>query len=513
MEEYRQITLDEWTQWKEDIRRKLGETAGNFVHIGYRLKQIRDSGMYDGAADIFAFAEKEYGLGKSTVSRFIAINEKYSEGGNSMELKEEFRGFSSSKLSEMLTLPDSEVELITGKTTIREIRELKAFNSQIPEKTGTTAGEEGKSAAAAGGEGNVRTALEKCLVDFFKDKKDMLNGVMRHLEEELPAYKEAAELMAPSQTSHKKGVVFLFLYDWNTGVKYKLMTEPEPVSISWAELLNTVYGIFERCEKDDVWGDFYKEPEEQKEDVGEDAEKTILSESDQGIAPVATSQQNAGKEQDNEQNGEQEKQKKTVEKAEDQNGQEAAGVENEEGRENTAQGEACAGSEPAGEPATGPGPADEAHGTAGGAGKDSAGGGADGEGSTGVAPVQQPESEQLKGQMNIQDFPEYMPDTETDGQEKGTEAAGVEGEPEKSEKTRMEVKSAAAAGVEDSGGKITNSDGMRRHIENQKQIISDAISLMSTYCDKEIWDGLIEEANAVITRAESIKNMVEVWNG
>ncbi|MFH4294555.1 hypothetical protein WAJ58_25715, partial [Acinetobacter baumannii] len=74
-------------QWKEDIRRKLEETAGNFVYIGYRLKQIRDSGMYDGAADIFEFAEREYGLGKSTVSRFIAINGKYSEGGNSLELR------------------------------------------------------------------------------------------------------------------------------------------------------------------------------------------------------------------------------------------------------------------------------------------------------------------------------------------------------------------------------------------------------------------------------------------
>ena len=115
MEEYRQITLDEWTQWKEDIRRKLAETAENFVYIGYRLRQIRDSGMYDGAEDIFGFAQKEYGLGKSTVSRFIAINEKYSEGGNSPELKEEFRHFSSSKLSEMLTLPDSGVELITEK--------------------------------------------------------------------------------------------------------------------------------------------------------------------------------------------------------------------------------------------------------------------------------------------------------------------------------------------------------------------------------------------------------------
>ena len=104
MEEYTQITLAEWMSWKEDIRRKLQETAGNFVHIGYRLKQIRDSGMYDGCQDIFEFAQKEYGLSKSTVSRFIAINEKFSEGGNSLELRAEFRGIGSSKLSEMLTL-------------------------------------------------------------------------------------------------------------------------------------------------------------------------------------------------------------------------------------------------------------------------------------------------------------------------------------------------------------------------------------------------------------------------
>ena len=130
MEEYTQITLTEWLSWKEDIRKKLQETAGNFVHIGYRLKQIRDSGMYDGCQDIFEFAQKEYGLSKSTVSRFIAINEKFSEGGNSLELREEFRNIGSSKLSEMLTLPDADCALITERTTVKEIRELKEFNRQ-----------------------------------------------------------------------------------------------------------------------------------------------------------------------------------------------------------------------------------------------------------------------------------------------------------------------------------------------------------------------------------------------
>ncbi len=478
MEEYRQITLDEWTQWKEDIRRKLAETAGNFVHIGYRLKQIRDSGMYDGAADIFEFAEKEYGLGKSTVSRFIAINEKYSEGGNSLELKEEFKGFSSSKLSEMLTLPDSEVELITEKTTIREIRQLKAFNSQNPEDAGEPAGTgTGETVEAAGGAERRHTPLEKCLADFFKDKKNILNGVMRNMEEDPPAYREAAELMAPSQTSHKKGIVFLFLYDWNTGVKYKLMTEPEPVSMSWEELLDTVYGIFGACQKDDVWGDFYKEPEGQEEGVGEDTGKAAFTGSNQGIEPVATSQQNGEKEQNREQ-------EKPVEETEDRDGQEAAGSENGESK---TQGEACADSGQAGEPTADPEPADKEDAALSGAGEDSVGGSADSEGCAG-----EPDSDTGVGQ----------------GEDKATEAAGGTETPEKPETTRTEPETAAAAGVD-----FTNREGFTQHVEKQKEKIRERLLRMESLCGSGDWEELIEEAGYIITITESIRNMEEVFNG
>ena len=249
-------------QWKEDIRRKLAETASNFVYIGYRLKQIRDSGMYDGAADVFEFAQKEYGLGKSTVSRFIAINEKYSEGGNSLELKAEYKAFSSSKLAEMLTLPDAEVELITERTTIKEIRELKNFNQQEPEEQTAVEQQEPEW-----------TPLEKCLIDFFREKKEMLNAVMAHMEKDPPEYKEAADVMNPSgQASHKKGMCFLFLYDWSTGVKYKLLTLPEPVKMSWQELLDVVYKIYLHCDTGGVWEDFYKA-----------VEKAVPPQSNQGI--------------------------------------------------------------------------------------------------------------------------------------------------------------------------------------------------------------------------------------
>lgn len=409
MEEYTQITLDEWTQWKEDIRRKLSETASNFVYIGYRLKQIRDSGMYDGAADVFEFAQKEYGLGKSTVSRFIAINEKYSEGGNSLELKEEFRSFSSSKLAEMLTLPDSEIQMITERTTIREIRELKAFNSQIPEEV---AGEGEVIVAAGQQEALERSPLEKCLIDFFKGRKTVLNDVMKHLEAESPEYKRAAELMAPSgQASHKKGIVFLFMYDWDRGIKYKLMTQEEPVSMDWPEFLNTVYHIFGACDQADIWKDFYGEQEEdgkpkeeeQKTEKKEDVENVPQSELIQGKeGSVATSQQEYKSEEKAEPLSEKPGQQETVEKPKketEMGEQEAAGVGNEESGENETKGEDVADSKETGESSADPEPRDKEDGAAGGAGEGSSCGGEDGEGQDGD--VKRIRENKLKVRMEV----------------------------------------------------------------------------------------------------------------
>jgi len=273
-----QITLEEWMSWKEDIREKLRETAGNFVYIGFRLKQIRDSGMLDGAEDIFEFAQNEYGLSKSTTSRFIAINEKFSEGGNSLELRQEFRAIGSSKLAEMLTLPDAECQMITERTTVRDIRELKNFAKQeAPEDYE--------------GEEEELTALEKCLVDYFKDKKEMLNGVMKAVYDD--DFKAAVDLMNPSgYATHKKGLCFMFMYDINTGVKIKLLTEPQPISMTWRELLLEAYSIyasiFERGEKD-VHKWYYKETEKEAEKESQKVEETQQNQGFEGS--VATSQQ------------------------------------------------------------------------------------------------------------------------------------------------------------------------------------------------------------------------------
>lgn len=292
MEEYTQVTLMEWMEWKEDIRRKLQETAQNFVHIGYRLRQIRDSGMLDGCEDIFAFAQKEYGLGKSTVSRFIAINERFSEGGCSLELRREYRSIGSSKLSEMLALTDSECQLITERTTVKEIRELKRFSRQETEEpeagpdreeAGTEEEESGKQEPE--GEERGYTPLGKCIIDLFSDpcwQQDLPRILELLLDGTVEAVKEAAGIVNPGEyATHKKGLVFLFLYNWKTGVKYKILTKPDPICLSWTDFLSVIKDLYGPVYEEygpETWEHFYRE-------------ETGKAQENQGVSQaVATSQ-------------------------------------------------------------------------------------------------------------------------------------------------------------------------------------------------------------------------------
>lgn len=276
-----QITLDQWMSWKEDIREKLKETAENFVYIGYRLRQIRDSGMYGGAEDVFEFAFREYSLGKSTVSRFIAINEKFSEGGNSLELKAEYRAIGSSKLAEMLTLTDAECSLITEKTTVAQIRELKNFSRQGPEDA------EGQER----GEGQERAwmPLQKCIIEYFRGKKGMLDEAMEFIEK--GGYKQASEIINPSgNATFKKGIIFLFMYKYEDGVKYKTFGRDDVTAMPWDDFILEIYKIFgPDYSMGGGYGAFYdgaeKEPERESEKVEETAERRNEE------ATVATSQQ------------------------------------------------------------------------------------------------------------------------------------------------------------------------------------------------------------------------------
>lgn len=112
---------------KSIIRRDLESMSRKFITIGYYLKLIRDNEMYrqDGFRDIWEFAQDAYGISKSTCSRWMTMNDKFSQGGNSPYLKEEYRDFGKSQLQEMLYLTDEQMEQARPDMTAKEIREIR----------------------------------------------------------------------------------------------------------------------------------------------------------------------------------------------------------------------------------------------------------------------------------------------------------------------------------------------------------------------------------------------------
>lgn len=116
-----------FTEYREELTKELTKTAEGFVRIGYLLKVARDTDIlegkgYDGYID---FALKEFGLDKSQVSRFIRINDRFSEGGNSETLMQQYKEFGYAKLTLMLSLPDTLNEELEPSMTKAEIQAVK----------------------------------------------------------------------------------------------------------------------------------------------------------------------------------------------------------------------------------------------------------------------------------------------------------------------------------------------------------------------------------------------------
>lgn len=112
---------------KNSIQNSIRCVAREFVSIGYYLRCIRDNEMYteDGYRDVWEFAADLYGISRSTASRWIAINERFSKGGNSPILADGYRGYTKSQLQEMLYLTDEQAQNIPSDMTVREIREIR----------------------------------------------------------------------------------------------------------------------------------------------------------------------------------------------------------------------------------------------------------------------------------------------------------------------------------------------------------------------------------------------------
>ena len=127
----------DYTQYKQELRTELEKTSEGFVRIGYLLKVARDTDILVGSGykDYLDFANGEFGLDKSMVSRFIRINDRFSEEGNSDRLLEQYKGFGYAKLAIMLRIPEVITEELSPEYTKAEIQQIKEEIDEERNKT------------------------------------------------------------------------------------------------------------------------------------------------------------------------------------------------------------------------------------------------------------------------------------------------------------------------------------------------------------------------------------------
>lgn len=232
------ITREEYEKSKNRIKKELNTAANSFVIIGYELKRTRDNRGYilDGYSALEEFAKGEYGLSKSSMDRFILINDKFSEGGYSDQIKEEYGKYGRSKLQEMLTMEDYDIELITPDMTVTQIRDLKKIEQTEAVEAKREAENNlplvkisNESEPAAGQQETVATPqeqiyypMEQMLIALWKAKPAELLCKIRG---EMITGQELAEELSPNGSrTFMSGTHMLFMYTYNVGVKLRYYT-------------------------------------------------------------------------------------------------------------------------------------------------------------------------------------------------------------------------------------------------------------------------------------------------
>ena len=179
----------------EKIRTGAMTMAQGAVELGYQLKIARDTGVLQesGYSSMGEFAREEYGLRPDQTTRYIQLNDKYSENGYSRRLQEKYTGIGKTILMEMLTLPDIISEEITESFSKEDVRTL---NSEIKEENMITDLEVMMEETDQKQE-ELPSILEKTVYQLGKDYPETYIELFEALE--IDDSQGAAEILAPNE--------------------------------------------------------------------------------------------------------------------------------------------------------------------------------------------------------------------------------------------------------------------------------------------------------------------------
>lgn len=256
MEQLR-LTLPELEQEEKQIRENLGGIVRNFVKTGWHLSRIDRSGAYKlkGYHSVTEYARETFGMAPDGVSRFIRVYEKYSIQGDTPELREEYRDFNFSQLTEMLQLPEEDHTMIRPETKREDIRDLKKFNKQSKHNPDNL----------LNWQQDPDDIIREAVKEFFKARKKDLNeiydqyGVGPYLEEDIK--KMARFLYHEKKRKFQTNRVFVMLYPDQVFIK---SSDGELHDIAWPEFFQTMGSIFDgSAAGKDTWENYFNPEEKQ----------------------------------------------------------------------------------------------------------------------------------------------------------------------------------------------------------------------------------------------------------
>lgn len=378
-----------YQEYKESLDADFQEAAERFVIIGYKLKVARDTNILQesGYKDVNEFAQAEYNLDKSQVSRFIRINHRFSENGYSKRLKQEYRNLGYTKLALMLHLPDEINEELTAGYSKAEIQAIKEeFDEERKVTDLEVMMEEKDERQQACG------IFGKVLYQIGKDNPEMYLGIYDAVCNTVydgtsrPVVEKLMDALAPSGEAiisarvPGEGRKMLSIKGEDKDPVVVDVRSGEKVSCTWDDLISEIETLCPYAENErKAWEILYEEPFPEKKA----AVAPVQPKKEQGPqkAGKVTKAKNPEKtREETKPEGSEKVMPEAGQQEPEMEEQEAAGSENEESGKNETQGEACAVSEAAGESSAEPEHEDEEDGAAGGAGEGSSEGGEVGEG-------------------------------------------------------------------------------------------------------------------------------------
>lgn len=250
------VKYENYEQYKDAVKKVLNRTVEDFVLTGYLLKQGRDTDILknSGYANINEFAAAEYNLDASQVSRYIKINDKFSEGGYSDHLQQQYVGYGYAKLAIMLTMPESITEELSpalSKSEIQAVKEEVESEQAVSDIEVILEGENEEQKEL----GN----LEKALHQLFYDEPKLFAELYEKTE---PQYMQ--EILAPSGEKiysvriQGVGRIMMFLREGDKVTVHKIR-ENEKEYYTWDDIFRYLKTMVTDAEAKERWKEIYNQ--------------------------------------------------------------------------------------------------------------------------------------------------------------------------------------------------------------------------------------------------------------